>query len=457
MSKRATPGMVLLVVHMASCGGLEFPSEPAPTGDSDSASSSGGSQAGGGGGAVDAGTAGAGGSGACGLTLSGEQVVLERPGYQIEPDVAWNAVDDRFLAVWVDSRDDDMNSLFIEYDIYGRLFEADGTPAAPDFRINEGLTSERQAFVPKVAHNPIDNEYLVAWESKGQVVARRLDASGAPLGGEVTVPDDASSKRNDSGPAVAFDPGTKEYLVLFSSVPSVFNGTPATVYARRVSSQGAPVGTNEIAYVHDNIYVYGVGLARKATKDEYLAIWDADTGATGFDAFAQLLNIDGSPAGAAYPMKKPDWQVAPMAAYSPSEDAFMLTYRENHNDGSGDISARRLDASGMPGADDFVVYSSPDAWVSYSNVTYDGCSEKFLLAWSVTGSPGSVMANVVGSDGAPAMDVLIVDPEVAVGPTSEIGIASAYSATSKTHLVVFAAAGPMAFDEDIYAQALSSK
>jgi hypothetical protein len=319
------------------------------------------------------------------------------------------------------------------------------------------MAAGRQNFVPKVVHNRIDNEYLVVWESMEQVVARRLDAGGAPLGGDFTVPDAASSMRNDSSPAVAFDPLTKEYMVLWTSVPALFNGTPATVYARRVSGQGAPLGTNITAYVHQNIYVYGLGLAHNTTDNEYLAVWNADTDDAGYDAFAQRLSIDGSPVGQAQRMKKPEWQVAPEVAYSPSEEAFVITYRENHNDGSGDISARALDASGLPQGNDFLVHSSADAWVSYSSVTYDDCAEKFLLAWSVNGSPGSVLANRFGSDGVAAMDVLPVAPDVMVGHTSEIDIATAYSSTSRTHLVVFSAAGPVSLEEDIYAQALSSK
>jgi hypothetical protein len=240
-------------------------------------------------------------------------------------------------------------------------------------------------------------------------------------------------------------------------VPAVFNGTPATVFARRVSGQGAPLGANITAYVHKNIYVYGLALSRNTSKNEYLAVWNADTDNAGYDAFAQLLSVDGSPIGEAQQMKKPDWQVAPAVAYSPSEGAFLITYRENHNDGSGDVSARRLDASGMPQANDFLVHSSVDAWVSYSRATYDDCAEKFLLAWSVNGSPGSVLANLFGSDGVPAMDVLPVALDVTAGPTSEIDIATAYSSSSRTHLVVFSAAGPMALEDDIYAQALSSK
>jgi hypothetical protein len=47
--------------------------------------------------------------------------------------------------------------------------------------------------------------------------------------------------------------------------------------------------------------------------------------------------------------------------------------------------------------------------------------------------------------------------DVMAGPTSEIGIATAYSPSSRTHLVVFAAADPTSLEEDIYAQAVSSK
>jgi len=468
MSKQTISVIVPLVVYMAACGAHESASSgSSPTGDStgsgggNQATASGSSVSSGAGGAssssVSSGTGGAGGGGACALALSGDQVLLERAGYQIEPDVVWNALDDRFLAVWVDSREDDLNTVFIEYDIYGQLFEANGTPAAPELRVNEILPGGRQNFVPKIVHNRIDNEYLVVWESSEQVVARRLDASGAPLGGGFTVPDGASSTRNDSSPAVAFDPVTKEYLVLWTSVPAVFNGTPATVYARRVSGQGAPLGTNITAYVHTNVYVFGLGLAHNTTKNEYIAVWNADTGATGYDAFAQLLSTDGSPIGGAQQMTKPAWQVAPAVAYSPSEEAFMITYRENHNDGSGDISARRLDASGLPQAKDFLVHSSADSWVSHSRASYDACAEKFLLAWSVNGPPGSVLANVFGSDGVPAMAVLPVASDLTAGPTSEIDIATAYSSTSNTHLVVFSAAGPKSSDEDIYAQALSSK
>jgi hypothetical protein len=85
-----------------------------------------------------------------------------------------------------------------------RRFDAAGLPAGDEFRVNT-YTTGGQGFRPKVASDPAGS-FVVVWHSDQlpgsdlHVFGQRLDATGAPLGGEFRI---GSSTSGQSGPRVA--------------------------------------------------------------------------------------------------------------------------------------------------------------------------------------------------------------------------------------------------------------
>ncbi len=112
-------------------------------------------------------------------------------GPQVRPAVAY-AGDGGFLVVWESRGLQGFSS--IDDEAVGRKFTADGTPAGTEFRINT-FTTDTQQDVTVAA--TIAGDFLVSWESiggagatdtdAGGVFARRISATGVPIGNEFQV------------------------------------------------------------------------------------------------------------------------------------------------------------------------------------------------------------------------------------------------------------------------------
>ena len=81
-------------------------------------------------------------------------------------------------------------------EIRARLFDANGQPRGPDFRVDNAADSE--AIFPSVAMDG-DGDFVVAWEEAGAVRFRRFDETGAPQGEET------NAGGGDLAPSVAMN------------------------------------------------------------------------------------------------------------------------------------------------------------------------------------------------------------------------------------------------------------
>ncbi|HYO16310.1 MAG TPA: Calx-beta domain-containing protein [Thermoanaerobaculia bacterium] len=123
--------------------------------------------------------------GPAGQPAGGEIVVnLQRPGAQDQPDVAMGP-DGSFVVVW---RGPASNLATVE--IFARLFNSDGTPRGPEFRVN--TTNRGDEMTPSVAVDASGN-FLVVWVGESSSSAfhdmfgQFFDAQGRKVGGEFRV------------------------------------------------------------------------------------------------------------------------------------------------------------------------------------------------------------------------------------------------------------------------------
>ncbi|RMG91865.1 MAG: hypothetical protein D6708_07070, partial [Candidatus Dadabacteria bacterium] len=107
-------------------------------------------------------------------------------GDRVRPDVAFEPVSARFLAVWQDHRGGYGNGPHI----YGQLLDGEGHPVGGNFGVSHEGPGAREA--PAVGSLPSAGEFLVAWSyeafpARHEVFRRRVRADGTPAGGEVRV------------------------------------------------------------------------------------------------------------------------------------------------------------------------------------------------------------------------------------------------------------------------------
>ncbi len=125
-----------------------------------------------------------------------------------------------FLATW-GAADRATGIRGVSDDIWARAFGSDGAPLGPGLRINTVTTGLQRA--PRVARGS-DGTFLVVWQSassgaegvdESEVIARRLDARGQPMGGEIVV--DPGNGVDQRGPRVAGDESGDTFVVAWTA------------------------------------------------------------------------------------------------------------------------------------------------------------------------------------------------------------------------------------------------
>jgi hypothetical protein len=141
-----------------------------------------------------------------------------------------------FVVVW-----QSFMQVGLDFDIFGRRFDANGVPAGVEFQVNT-YTTYRQA-APRVAAGS-SGEFVVVWQGYEQdgshwgIFGQRFDAAGLPTGGEFQV--NSSTADVQYGPAVAKDQAGN-FLVTWTGFGE--QGYGYDVFGQRFDASGAPLGS----------------------------------------------------------------------------------------------------------------------------------------------------------------------------------------------------------------------
>jgi hypothetical protein len=132
------------------------------------------------------------------------------------PDLDYGTTDDRYLAVWQDDR-----AGATAWDIYGRRVLPNGLPDGEAFAIS---TAGHNQWLPAVAYNSNDNEFLVVWQdyrngASWNIGGQRVSGAGALLGINFPV---AATSGDELNPAVAYGATAGHYLVVWSQGGDLF-------------------------------------------------------------------------------------------------------------------------------------------------------------------------------------------------------------------------------------------
>jgi cysteine-rich repeat protein len=203
-------------------------------------------------------------------TISEIQVNTTTAGAQANPDIAMNGAG-AFVVVW--------ETTAANVDVAGQRFAADGTKQGLELAINTSVAGDqRDAAVAMSA----DGAFVVVWRdvAAGQIVARRFDAAGAAVTGEITVGAGAGY-----APDVAMA-ADHSFKVTWS--------TGTALWYRAFDAAAAPVGA--AVQVATGVNVASPRIASGATGAFGIA-WQADGVAA--DAFARMYDAAGVPMMAA--------------------------------------------------------------------------------------------------------------------------------------------------------------
>ncbi len=271
-------------------------------------------------------------------------------GIQFAPSVAVDG-DGDFVVVW-ESRYQDGSGL----GVYAQRYNASGEPQGDEFRVNTYVSeSQRHATV---AMEP-DGDFVVVWASYQQegaagygLYAQRYDAGGSKRGGEFRV--NQHTTGSHVYPHVAVD-AAGGFVVAWS--PTLPSSTEYDVLARRFAADGSPVGEEFLVNAHTTSVQANPSVA-VAADGRFAVAWnsymqDGDD----YGVYARRFATDGTPDGGEMRVNTStsDDQSLPSIAFASNGDA-LVAWQGNGQDGSGyGTFARRFDRAGAPAGGEFRV------------------------------------------------------------------------------------------------------
>jgi Ca2+-binding RTX toxin-like protein len=224
-----------------------------------------------------------------------------------EPAVSYNAADDDFLVVWEGGGL--LNPSKVE--IFGQILDADGAESGSAFRVSKtggDGDATRNAVEPALAYDSAANDYLVTWGASGLVNAAKFEitgqlisATGTKIGLDFRIShtgDDGDGQRDALRPAIAYDPKTDEYLVVWAG-NSFADPNKSEISGQFVSASGIAIGSNSrISTTGSDDGAREASepaIAYNSVANEFLVTWTADglPIAGEFEIFGQQLSSAG--------------------------------------------------------------------------------------------------------------------------------------------------------------------
>jgi hypothetical protein len=202
--------------------------------------------------------------------------------YQNRPDVA-RAANGDFVMVW---QSNDQEADGSGYGIFGRRFNAAGTPLGSEFRINSYTTSDQ--VWPSVAMDAAGN-FVVVWEDTASrpadevadttsIRAQCYNANGTPNGGEFRATQNTAGDQYQPQVGVAADSG--KFVVVWSQYPpSVVNtdDSGSVLEGRRWETCTNPFGGDFEVNTFTTGYQYSPSLSVDPAGN-FQVTWVSDTG-----------------------------------------------------------------------------------------------------------------------------------------------------------------------------------
>ncbi len=340
-----------------------------------------------------------------GQPLTGDIPIVRAGRSQSNPAVAFDTVNNRIMVLWADWRD----AADIDSDIYGRLFNADGTPHGGEFRVasRRGVSQK----TPNLAYDPVRQRFLVLWMDSrhpkyDKIYGRYVDADGAPQGDEFPI--SMQGNAQDS-PSVLFDDRKDQFLVAWRDVkPAGQDQFEKSVVGSFVDAGKGPSGESFlIAYEKTGCTPLSLKAASfSPTENYYFVAWSSgrnyhetlplserkdnrfgyDDRPKGLDVYGAFINIDdGSLREEPFMIASEiDYQEMPSVAYDPNKDRYLVVWydlRRPPTNRDNDIYGRFVTPKGDM-SDEFLVSDKlAQGPRQLPTVEFSPRSNAFLVLW----------------------------------------------------------------------------
>ncbi|WP_424971012.1 Ig-like domain-containing protein [Dinoroseobacter sp. S76] len=273
---------------------------------------------------------------------------------QADPSVAATA-DGGFVVVWESVNQDQPG--FFDNGVFGQRFDASGIQVGSEFQVN--TTVAAQQFDASVAAFA-DGGFIVVWNADAgdgngdAIISQRYDATGAPVGGEVTVNvDQTTSNQFDPEVATLVTAGGQNagHAVVFTGPTSGpdGDGDRTGVYLRVFDASGAALGAETLVNTttfEDQSDAEITGLSGGG----FVVTWTDDTAdGSARGIYAQIYTNAGVKVGGEFRVNTNTGSDQFNSSVTAMADGgFVVTWTSDTGDGSGQgVFGQRYDANGV--------------------------------------------------------------------------------------------------------------
>lgn len=211
---------------------------------------------------------------------------------RLQPAVAYNAVNDEYLIVWMQEVSANV------YEIWGRIVAWNGGYMNPEFKIISW--ANRSFWTPRVAWNSSRNEYLVVWnafDTSGGLPGTPSDIAGYRISAGGVVQDPGPLLATYATPQqvdLVYNATMDEYFLAFVVVQAT---TENDIYGLRVSWNGSPVDPPGLIHICEIASNQDAPAIATNAMDRYMVVWEHEHSSADHDIYAREYNADGSLVG----------------------------------------------------------------------------------------------------------------------------------------------------------------
>lgn len=333
------------------------------------------------------------------------------------------------------------------YDIHAKRVNADGTVVATDYVITSAVGDQ---IKPDVQANPGNGgDFLVVWEDLrtgtariyGNLFANPTWVVGTPF----VISAHATAARHE--PALAFSPTAQEWMVVFESDAA----GDSQIVGRRVSTAGAPVGNN-----------MGIcGQAGDQTEPsiayywldrQYLVTWTDDRSGPESDIYGRLVKEDGTGASGMLSINTgagTQYDSAVANSESLTTPGYLVVWNDMGPTVDWQIEGQKLDTGGLLQGHQLAL-SAPLGDQKNASVAYNSQDGEYLVVWQDgRGATVDVWGQRVGEDGT----ILNNNLPISSAAGGQVLPDVAYNLDTNQYLVVWE---DLRADADIYAQRINA-
>lgn len=334
----------------------------------------------------------------------GEPVTADIPiarsaGSQGFSAVAFDSVNKRYLVVWTDWR----NAVDVDSDIYGRLINADGTPHGDEFVVS-ARRHISQKF-PNLTFDTVRQRFLVLWVDArnaeiDKLYGQYVGAGGDRLGEEFPV---ALEGNYQDYPSLLFDPRHDRFLVVWRDTRSVaIDRLEKAVYGSFIDAEQGPSGTTfRIALEKEGCSPLSLRAISYAPDDDtYFVAWSSgrnysemmpSTGGwsdrqRGLDVYGAFISVkDGSFRKRPFAIASEiDYQQVPAVSYDPAGKRFLVVWYDLRRPPTGrdsDIYGRFVAPTGTMSKEFLISENQAVGTRKFPAVAFSPRSSSFLVVW----------------------------------------------------------------------------